>query len=51
MSEQEMNNNALFYYTINLLKSLVSQGKISHSDYDNLKQMSTNYYGAKLIVS
>jgi hypothetical protein len=51
MNEQELINNASYYYSVNLLKYLLNLGLITKDDFEGICEISVKYYGAKIYMS
>jgi hypothetical protein len=51
MNEQELINNASYYYSINLLKILLNMKLITMKDFDEICKISAKHYEANIYMS
>lgn len=49
MNEQELINNASFYYSLSLLRTLLGMGALNTDEYDCICKISAKYYQTKII--
>ena len=49
MNEQELINNASFYYSLNLLRMLLGMGAFNTDEYERICKISAKHYQTKII--
>ncbi len=47
MNEEQVRNNAMFYYSVNMLRALLKMGLITKEEYEKIVGISAEYYTVK----
>ncbi len=47
MNEEQARNNAMFYYSVNMLRALLKMQLITKEEYEKIVEISAEYYTAQ----
>jgi len=51
MKKQQLTNDAIYYWSVSILRKLRNMGLITSTEYERIRNISAEHYGTKIYVS